>query len=155
MRIRLGQRHQITWKFCKLHSIAFPKPLLQPVVCALLCLICVHAFISHMKLSLYFQSHVPVQLLSGASGWGTVREKSATESPRGCLACFHSRFIEIKPSLWCGGDSLRCSQMKEFFLESKWRWGTGALYLWMRRRASSQESQGWVWQVWWLVPLRL
>lgn len=75
VRIRLGQQHQITWIFCKLHSTAFPKPLLQPAVSALLCLICVRVFISHMELSLYFQSHVPVQMLSGVSGWGTLREK--------------------------------------------------------------------------------
>lgn len=119
----------MTQKFYELHSIAFPKPLLQPAASALLCLICVHVFISHMELSLYFQSHVPVQLLSGLSGWGTLREKSAAESPCGCLACFHLWFIQIKLCFWCGGASPTHSQMKEFFLESQWRWDTGPLPL--------------------------
>lgn len=143
----------MTQKFYELHSIAFPKPLLQPAASALLCLICVHVFISHMELSLYFQSHVPVQLLSGLSGWGTLREKSAAESPCGCLACFHLWFIQIKPCFWCGGASPTHSQMKEFFLESQWRWDTGALYLWTRWRASSQKWQGWFWQARWLLLL--
>lgn len=104
---------------------------------------------------LYFQSHVPIQLLSRVSGWGTLRERSTAESPCGCLACFHSWFIQIKPCLWCRGASPTCSQMTDFFLESQWRWDTGALYLWTRRRASSQKSQGWFWRARWLLLPRL
>lgn len=152
MRNRLGQQHQITWIFCKLHSIAFPKPLLQPAVSALLCLICVHVFISHMELSLYFQS-----CAYSAALWcqwlGHSEGEVLLRVPVECLACFHSWFIEIKPCLWCGGASPTCSQMEEFFLKSQWRCDSGALYFWMKQKASSQKSQGWFWKVWWLLLL--
>lgn len=42
------------------------------------------------QLALYFQSHVPVQLLSDGSGLGAAGEKSTAENHGACIARFHS-----------------------------------------------------------------
>lgn len=57
-----------------------------------------------------------VQLLSGGSGSGTAREKSAAESRGACIACFHSRSSTHKIYLRGEGPSPPYSQMKDFFL---------------------------------------